>query len=84
MLQTTARAIGQGSQQPATTTPQRLLLIRPDHLGDVLWLTPALHALRQRLPDAAIAVAASPADSAVWASSSWTLGSFGSSATIFL
>ncbi|MFN8514460.1 MAG: hypothetical protein U0841_18095 [Chloroflexia bacterium] len=60
MLQTTARAIGQGSQQPATTTPQRLLLIRPDHLGDVLWLTPALHALRQRLPDAAIAVAAGP------------------------
>jgi ADP-heptose:LPS heptosyltransferase len=44
----------------AALPPKRLLLVRPDHLGDVLWLTPALRALRQRLPDTAIAVAAGP------------------------
>jgi len=36
--------------------PRNILLIRPDHLGDVLWLTPALRALRQGLPDARITV----------------------------
>jgi len=30
---------------------QRILLIRPDHLGDVLLTTPAIHALRAALPD---------------------------------
>ena len=30
--------------------PRSILLIRPDHLGDMLFLTPALHALRQALP----------------------------------
>jgi len=44
----------------ASTTaapPKKILLIRPDHLGDVLWLTPALRALRRGLPDARITVA---------------------------
>ncbi|HEY8598505.1 MAG TPA: glycosyltransferase family 9 protein, partial [Thermomicrobiales bacterium] len=40
--------------------PRRLLLIRPDHLGDVLWLTPALRALRQHYPPAEITVAIGP------------------------
>lgn len=39
------------------TPPRKILLIRPDHLGDVLWLTPALRALRQGLPEARITVA---------------------------
>lgn len=33
---------------------ERILLIRPDHLGDVLLTTPALHALRKAKPDAEI------------------------------
>ncbi|RMF78421.1 MAG: lipopolysaccharide heptosyltransferase II [Chloroflexi bacterium] len=33
---------------------QRILLIRPDHLGDVLLTTPAICALRAALPDAEI------------------------------
>lgn len=37
------------AHQPAA---QRILLIRPDHLGDVLLTTPAIHALRQALPNA--------------------------------
>lgn len=32
----------------------RILLIRPDHLGDVLLTTPAIHALRHVLPNAEI------------------------------
>lgn len=60
LLRAAARTIGPHQATPSATTPQRLLLIRPDHLGDVLWLTPALRALRQRLPETAIAVAAGP------------------------
>jgi lipopolysaccharide heptosyltransferase II len=30
----------------------RILLIRPDHLGDMLLTTPAIHVLREALPDA--------------------------------
>jgi heptosyltransferase-3 len=41
----------------APASPRNILLIRPDHLGDVLWLTPALRALRQGLPEARITVA---------------------------
>lgn len=33
---------------------ERILLIRPDHLGDVLLMTPIIHALRETLPYAAI------------------------------
>jgi len=44
----------------APVPPKKILLIRPDHLGDVLWLTPALHALRQGLPEARITVAIGP------------------------
>lgn len=43
--------------KPASTTtsltaPQRILVIKPDHLGDVLLVTPALHTLRQQHPQA--------------------------------
>jgi ADP-heptose:LPS heptosyltransferase len=38
-------------QRPAGP-PRSILLIRPDHLGDILFLTPALHALRVALPAA--------------------------------
>lgn len=61
------RAGGQalaGKQREAVTipgkAPHRLLLIRPDHLGDLLWLTPALRALRQGYPEAEITVAIGP------------------------
>jgi ADP-heptose:LPS heptosyltransferase len=42
------------------TTPRSILLIRPDHLGDMLFLTPALHALRQGLPAARITLLGGP------------------------
>ncbi|NOZ50970.1 MAG: glycosyltransferase family 9 protein [Chloroflexi bacterium] len=46
---------------PGTDTePQRLLLLRPDHLGDLLFLAPAAHWLRQQLPHAHITLAIGP------------------------
>jgi len=40
--------------------PRSLLLIRPDHLGDVLLMTAALHALRVALPNARITALVGP------------------------
>ncbi|MCB0229957.1 MAG: glycosyltransferase family 9 protein [Anaerolineae bacterium] len=42
------------------TPPQRILLIRPDHLGDLLFATPALRFVRERFPDAHIAALVGP------------------------
>ncbi|MCB9129382.1 MAG: hypothetical protein H6647_00450 [Anaerolineales bacterium] len=42
------------------TPPQRILLIRPDHLGDLLFATPALRLVRERFPDAHIAALVGP------------------------
>jgi ADP-heptose:LPS heptosyltransferase len=44
--------------------PRKLLLIRPDHLGDVLLLTPALAVLRKALPHTEITVMVSPSGAA--------------------
>ncbi|MCX6030623.1 MAG: glycosyltransferase family 9 protein [Chloroflexi bacterium] len=46
--------------RPPGAGPRSLLLIRPDHLGDVLFLTPALHALRSRLPETKITLLVGP------------------------
>jgi heptosyltransferase-2/heptosyltransferase-3 len=46
--------------QPRETSPRNILLIRPDHLGDLLFLTPGLHALREALPGARIALLVGP------------------------
>jgi heptosyltransferase-2/heptosyltransferase-3 len=62
LLQTSGRVLGglPPAETPEGWSPRRLLLIRPDHLGDLLWLTPALRALRVRLPEATITVAIGP------------------------
>jgi len=44
----------------ARTGAQRILLIRPDHVGDVLFATPAIRALRSSLPDAYLACLVGP------------------------
>ncbi len=41
-------------------TQNRVLLIRPDHLGDLLLTTPALHWLRQTIPDLQIHMLVGP------------------------
>ncbi len=44
----------------APTRTSNILVIRPDHLGDVLFLTPALHALRRAQPNARITALVGP------------------------
>ena len=45
----------------------RILVIRPDHIGDVLLITPALRLLRQTFPEAEIAALVGPWSEAVLA-----------------
>ncbi len=46
---------------PSTmSTGGEILLIRPDHIGDLLFLTPALHRLRLAMPGARITLATGP------------------------
>lgn len=51
MLETVARLPIPASKKPAR---ERILLVRPDHLGDMLLTTPAIHALRAARPNAEI------------------------------
>ena len=44
---------------------RRILVVRPDNIGDVVLLTPALRALRAAAPQARIELLASPAGTAV-------------------
>ncbi len=48
------------AQPPAMTPPRRILVIRPDHLGDLLFATPALHLLRASFPAAHITALVGP------------------------
>ncbi len=52
---------------PAALPPRRILVIRPDHLGDLLFATPALHLLRTNFPEAHIAALIGPWGEAVLA-----------------
>lgn len=45
---------------PAQTPPYRILVIKPDHLGDVLLATPALRAVRQQHPNTQIVALVGP------------------------
>ena len=48
------------SASPPVASPRRILLIRPDHLGDLLFTTPALDALRAALPGAHLTALVGP------------------------
>jgi ADP-heptose:LPS heptosyltransferase len=54
---TTRPVLGRGRP---TGEPSRLLVIRPDHIGDLLFATPALRALRAAYPRAHIAALVGP------------------------
>jgi len=63
LLRAVARASRPWDQPSAPSgmeAPRRILLIRPDHVGDVLFATPAIRALRAALPDAHIACMVGP------------------------
>ena len=53
-------ARGEEAIPPQRLASSRILVIRPDHLGDLLFLGPALRWLRARLPRAHIALAIGP------------------------
>ncbi len=55
-----AAPLGRVRSRAVNTPPQRILVIRPDHLGDVLFSTPALHALRSAWPSAHITALVGP------------------------
>lgn len=50
---------------PVELAGRRILVVRPDNVGDVVLLTPALRALRAAAPDAHVDLLASPAGTAV-------------------
>lgn len=64
-----ARRARQASRRRTTATGEphnlRILLLRPDHLGDLVLTTPVLHTLRQRLPGAHVTMAVGPWSSEV-------------------
>ena len=59
-----ALAAAQQAHKPAPTAP-RILLIRPDHLGDMILTTPVLHALKTHMPNAHISMMVGPWSSEV-------------------
>jgi heptosyltransferase-2/heptosyltransferase-3 len=61
------RAIGRAYRHvgSAGSEPRSVLLIRPDHLGDMLFATPAFRMLRQALPHARLTLLAGPWSQAV-------------------
>ncbi len=54
------RAPGSSVVKVQSPRASRILIIRPDHLGDLLFITPALRVLRQRHPDAHITALVGP------------------------
>lgn len=65
MLGLRSAGIWYGRRLTTTVEPRSLLLIRPDHLGDMLFATPAFRLLRQALPQARITLLAGPWSQAV-------------------
>lgn len=62
-------AVRRPTALPSLAPQARILLVRPDHLGDLLFATPALRYLRENLPEAHIAALVGPWGEAVWKSS---------------
>jgi len=58
-----ARKAAQSANKTLATP--RILLVRPDHLGDLLMTTPVFHALKQQAPDSYISIMVGPWSSEV-------------------
>src|SRR5438128_9960629 len=60
------RLLGAPGARKAARSPNktletpRILLVRPDHLGDLIMTTPVFHALQQQAPNAHISVIVGP------------------------
>lgn len=53
-------AIAKAPVSPRTSEADRLLIIKPDHLGDVLLATPAIQAIKRKRPEISIDVLCGP------------------------
>src|SRR6266567_723180 len=60
MLRMTGRLLGPTIAPPLLRPPRRVLLLRPDHIGDVLLTAPAIALLRAALPDARLTYLVGP------------------------
>ncbi|MDE3074672.1 MAG: glycosyltransferase family 9 protein [Chloroflexota bacterium] len=61
------RLVGQLRRPPARPPqPRRILVIRPDHMGDLIMASPALAALRQAFPEAHLTAWVGPWGEPVW------------------
>ncbi len=49
-----------GNQDGSRTSPHKIVLIRPDHLGDLLFTSPALRVLKERFPESEITMLVGP------------------------
>src|SRR4051794_14445383 len=56
----TSRSCSSTKQPSRTTDPQRILLVRLREIGDVVFTTPAIRALRERFPDAHLTYVVEP------------------------
>lgn len=66
LLRLLALVAGRFTRPAEPGPPRRVLVIKPDHLGDLLLASPALAALRQALPEARIVGLVGP-----WAARMW-------------
>jgi ADP-heptose:LPS heptosyltransferase len=57
---------GSPQHRPNPTQIKRVLVVRPDHLGDLLFATPALERLRRAFPDVHITGLTGPWGRAMW------------------
>ena len=53
-------AVARVAATPRDVVPDRVLLVRPDHLGDVLMATAAIRAMRERRPEAELVALVGP------------------------
>jgi ADP-heptose:LPS heptosyltransferase len=63
---TNPRLLRSASARPSSGSIKRIVVIRPDHLGDLLFATPALARLREAFPVAHITGLVGPWGRAIW------------------
>jgi lipopolysaccharide heptosyltransferase II len=66
LLQLLGRIAGSGLSREQPGPPRRILLVKPDHLGDLLLATPALQVLRRQIPSAHITGMIGPWSRRIW------------------
>ncbi|NTU81977.1 MAG: glycosyltransferase family 9 protein [Chloroflexales bacterium] len=66
LLRLLAAVAGRLTRRAAPGTAARVLVIKPDHLGDLLLATPALSALRHALPESQVAGLVGPWSRLIW------------------